>query len=177
MQMFFRRRNNDYDTGDSRIIPKADIDDFTPPEILPDSSCTENDLKMIHNLSEELIKSGVLEKKEVDEEIHQDLQDVIGILKEANRTAHSEQDWTPESFDPTVFEEIETNSGDEKVLLPKDWFDEFDESNTSMYDDTSYVQMTDSDDNLDDADTEEDNRIAIMLPDGRIIYKARNPEE
>ena len=124
-----------------RTLPKADMSNFVPPEIVKSTRRSREDLALIRTIQHELVDSGAISSEvAMSDGATQSLEELISILKEANEAAQSERDFNPEYYDESITKELEDREANFEYDIENPLHKEDDESDIGFdnLDDITY---------------------------------------
>lgn len=125
----------------NRSLPKADISNFVPPEIIKRKKCSAEDFSLIISIKNELVDNGVISSEIFMSDVdNQTIDDLVSMFSEANAGAVSERDYNPEFYSQFATDELEEQ---ERVLeydFENPALDGVDDYGNNMYDEYSNVR-------------------------------------
>ena len=109
---------NESSSYQNRVIPKADISGFIPPDMIRQKQSSAEDFSLIMQIKEELISSGVISSDTVMSEVEdQTIDDLVSMFAEANVGAVSEKEYNPDFFSQSATDALE----EQERVLEYDW--------------------------------------------------------
>lgn len=116
-------------------LPKGDVADFVPPEIIKYNKYHNDDLALILQLESQLISSGVVSDETAELDVTDYTEEAVTFMfDEANKNAVHERDYNPEFYDNDSDNELENAALNMVDDFENPLLDEVDDEDAIMYD-------------------------------------------